>query len=231
LTASTSDGYDPPVPPRPTRCALAALAALLWAAAAGAAPRFLAEEVVAVVGAHSILLSEVQAEARILLAQQKGASAGELEPDRPLLAATLQAMIDQRLVLTEVESLRTFEVERAEIEGALQALRGRFGAPGPWAAFLRRIELTEEEVGQVLARQIRYARYIDSRVKLAGALRKADVDEQCGKELGPKASPTDLEQCERRLQIERYRKVTEHVIAELRKRIDVRVLDPLEEVG
>ena len=132
-------------------------------------------------------------------------------------------MIDQRLVLSELESLRTFELDRTEIEAALLRLRGRFGSLAAYEAFTHRIEMTDDEIGQVLARQVRYGRYIDSKVKLAGGVRQADVDLGCKALLGK-----ELQACAGKLQLERYRKITEEVLAELKKRVDWRVLDSLE---
>ena len=216
-----------------TGLSAAALGAIWWLAVApaGAAGvrRFLVDEVVAVVAAHSITLSEVRAEARIVLVQQHLSGAAWLDPDRGVLAATLQRMIDQRLVLGELESLRTFELERTEVESAMLRFRRKVGPPDRYEAFLRQIDMTDDEVGQALARQIRYARYIDSKVKLQGGLRKGDADEACAKDLGKVPTAGELEACTHRLQLDRYRKVTEDVIAELRKRTDVRVLDPIEE--
>jgi len=231
LTRLLTDAYDRVV----SRLGIAPpgllLAAFLLASGKGqAAPRrYLLDEVVAVVAARSIMLSEVRAEASIGLVQQHGPGAAKGEPDRGLLAATLQKMIDQRLVLSELESLRAVDLERTEVETALLRFRTAVGAAERYEAFLRHVDLTDDEVGQVLARQIRYARYIDSKAKLAATLRKGDAEEACHKELGKVPTPGELELCTHRLQVERYRKVTEEVIAELRKRVDVRVLDPIEE--
>lgn len=223
MTGLRTDRYDRPVN-------RATFGALLVATAAAAGPvRLLVDEVVAVVATHSITLSEVRAEARIQLVLARGAAAAELQPDRALLAATLRQMIDQRMVLAAVESLRTFEVERTELEGALMRFRGRLGAPEKYEVFTRRIDMTDDEIGQVLGRQLRYARFIDSKVKLQGGPRQAEAEEHCKKELGRKPSAAELEACGRKLQLDRYRKVTEEVLSELRKRIDVRILDSLDE--
>ena len=207
------------------------LAALLALPAAGRAEgkRYLVDEVVAAVGPHAITLSEVRAEARIQLLDSHGSQAALLQPDRPLLAATLLRMIDQRLVLTEVESLRTFEVDRAEIEAGLIKLRARFGTLAGYEAFTRQLEMTDDEIGQVLARQLRYARYIDSKVKLAGEPRKGEVEESCSKELGRRPTATELAACSYKAQLARTLKVTEQVLTELRKRIEVRIIDPLDD--
>jgi hypothetical protein len=209
---------------------------LALAGAAGAAraegKRYLVDEVVAAVAAHTITLSEVRAEARIQILQSHGAQAALLEPDRPLLAATLQRMIDQRLVLTELENLRTFEVDRAEVEAGLIKLRARFPSLAGYEAFTRQLDMTDDEIGKVLARELRYARYIDSRLKLLGDLRNVTgVEEACAKELGRPPTAAEQEACSHRLLVERYRKLTEDVLLELRRRIDVRVIDALGDAG
>ena len=213
-----------------SRLCAALASTLLWAHAAGAAPkRFLLDEVVAVVAARSITLSEVRAEASIGLVQQHGAGASKAEPDRGLLAATLSRMVDQRLVLSELESLRAVDLDRTEVETAMIRFRAAVGPPERYEAFLRHIDLTDDEVSQVLGRQLRYARYIDSKAKLQATLRQGEAEEACQKQLGKEPTPAELEQCTHRLQVERYRKLTEEVLSELRKRVDVRVIDPIEE--
>jgi hypothetical protein len=231
LTAPRADDYDP----RVLRAAIVVAGLLALAGAAGAAraegKRYLVDEVVAAVAAHTITLSEVRAEARIQILQLHGARAALLEPDRPLLAATLQRMIDQRLVLTELENLRTFEVDRAEVEAGLIKLRARFPSLAGYEAFTRQLDMTDDEIGKVLARELRYARYIDSRLKLLGDLRKGEAEEACSKELRRAPSAAEQEACSHRLLVERYRKLTEDVLLELRRRIDVRVIDPLGDAG
>ena len=227
LTGPSANDYDRRVKPFPASCALV----LALAAGARAEKRWLVDEVVAVVAARSITLSEVRAEAIIALVEHRGAEAARLEPDRRLLGATLQGMVDQRLVLSEVENLRTFELDRAEVELTLLRFRNRFGPADKYEAFTRRLDMTDDEISQVLTRQLRYARYIDSKARLAGNPRKSETDERCAKELGRVPEPLELQACVRRLQVERYRKITEEVLGELRKRVDVRVLDPLGDVA
>ncbi len=197
----------------------------------GPAQRLLVDEVVAAVATQTIMLSEVRAEARIQLLETHGPGAAALAPSRGLLAATLQRMIDQRLVLLEMDSLRTFELDKVEVEAALSRFRGRFGSLAVYEAFTRQQDLTDEEVGQVLARQIRYARYIDSKVKLAGAVRQGEAEELCAKELRRPPAPAELDACAHKLLLERYRRVTEEVLTELKKRVDVRILDPLADAA
>src|SRR5437868_14370004 len=101
------------------------LAAVLCVVAAALAEpeRKLLDEVVAVVDAHSITLSELSAETRIHLVEQQGAQVAGAVPDRPLLAASLRRLVEERVILAEVDRLRLFDLERAELDAALARFR------------------------------------------------------------------------------------------------------------
>src|ERR1700704_5505702 len=67
--------------------------------------RQLLDEVVAVVEAHSITLSELAAETRVRMVAQNGPAAAAAVLDRPLLGASLRQTIEERGVLSEGERL------------------------------------------------------------------------------------------------------------------------------
>ena len=77
-----------------------AIPVLLLAAAfpGQAAERQLLDEVVAVVEAHSITLSEVAAETRVRLVESQGPAAANAPLDRRILAASLRTTIEERIV-------------------------------------------------------------------------------------------------------------------------------------
>ena len=202
-----------------------AAALLLFAFAAGAEERQLVDEVVAVVDAHSITLSELAAETRVRLVAERGAMAASGVLDRRILAASLRRTIEERVVLSEVERLKLFDLERSEVEALLARLRGRFASHSEYEQFARSIELTDEEIGAILARELRVGRYLDNRLKLAAQLRDSELDEAAhGRTLGA----YDREQLRARLQQEKYQRLLQELLAELRKRATVRVLDPLD---
>ena len=88
---------------------------LALAAGAGSAQeRQLVDEVVAVVDAHSVTLSELAAETRIHLVEQQGPQTASAQLDRPLLGASLRRLIQERVVLSEVERLKLFDLDHAE---------------------------------------------------------------------------------------------------------------------
>src|SRR5438309_2272737 len=105
---------------------------LAVAAAAAAEERQLVDEIVAVVDAHSVTLSELAAETRIRLVEQQGAQVASAPLDRRLLAASLRRLVEERVVLSEVERLKLFDLDRAEIESALARLRARFPNGSAW---------------------------------------------------------------------------------------------------
>jgi hypothetical protein len=201
---------------------LAALLAAALAPAAVAGERRLVDEVVAVVESQTITLSELAAETRIRLVEQQGGQVADAVPDRPLLAASLRRMVEERIVLAEVDRLKLFDLDRSEVESAMARLKRSLGAQDRWEAFTRSLQLTDEEVAAALAREIRVARYLDNRLKLAAQLRDSELDEA----LRGRAPPGKVEReaLRQKLAREKY----ERLLADLRKRAAVRVLDPLD---
>ncbi|HET7785372.1 MAG TPA: hypothetical protein VFL36_05340 [Myxococcales bacterium] len=205
---------------------IAALALLLCLAPPSrAAERRLIDEVVAVVDAHSITLSEVAAETRVRLVSTQGAAAGSMPLDRPILAASLRRTIEERVVLAEVQRLKLFDLEPGELESIVARFRARFASEAEYEAFTAAVELTGDEIGAILARELRVARYLDNRLKLAAQLRDSELDEAAR---GQKLSPAEREDLRRRLSQEKYQRLLAELLADLRKRATVRVLDPLD---
>lgn len=198
------------------------LVAVLAAAGSG---RQLLDEVVAVVEAHAITLSELAAETRVKMVEAEGAAAADATLDRKLLAASLRRIVEERVVLGEVERLKLFDLERSEVENLLARLRARFPTVQRYEAFTRAIELTEDEIGAILARELRVARYLDNRLKLAAELRESELDEAAA---GRKLGKAERELLRQRLQKEKYLRLLSELLQDLRKRADVRILDPLE---
>jgi hypothetical protein len=196
---------------------------LLLAAGAPAAERQLLDEVVAVVDAHSITLSELSAETRIRMVEQQGWQVGSGGLDRRLLAASLRRLVEERVVLSEVERLKLFDLDRAEVESAQARFRARFPTPETYEAFAARLEMTDEEIAAILAREIRVARYLDNRLKLAAQLREGEVDDAA------RAQPQiDRAALRQKLAREKYDRLLAELLVELRRKASVRVLDALD---
>jgi len=203
-----------------------ALLLLALAAGAGSAQeRQLVDEVVAVVDAHSVTLSELAAETRIHLVEQQGPQMASAQLDRPLLAASLRRLVQERVVLSEVERLKLFDLDHAEVESALARLRARFPTASAWESFTRQVELTDDEIGAILARELRVARYLDNRLKLAAHLRDSELDE-AWKGQGARG---DREALRQRLSKEKYERLLTELLAELRRKAIVRIVDPIDD--
>ena len=203
-----------------------ALLLLALAAGAGSAQeRQLVDEVVAVVDAHSVTLSELAAETRIHLVEQQGPQMASAQLDRPLLAASLRRLVEERVVLSEVERLKLFDLDHAEVESALARLRARFPNASAWESFTRQVELTDDEIGAILARELRVARYLDNRLKLAAQLRDSELEE-AWKGQGGKG---DREALRQRLSKEKYERLLTELLAELRRKASVRIVDAIDD--
>src|SRR2546428_1820908 len=199
-----------------------ALLLLALAAGAGSAQeRQLVDEVVAVVDAHSVTLSELAAETRIHLVEQQGPQMASAQLDRPLLAASLRRLVQERVVLSEVERLKLFDLDHAEVESAVERLRARFPTTAAWQSFTRELELTDEEIGAILARELRVARYLDNRLKLAAQLRDSELGEAAR---GKNLTEAQREQLREQLAQEKYQRLLRELLADLRRRATVRVL-------
>jgi hypothetical protein len=202
--------------------------AILLALVLAAPQRQLIDEVVAVVAAHSITLSELAAETRVRLAASEGKAAASAPLERRLLAASLRKTIEERVVLSEIERLKLFDVDRSEIEALVARLRSRFATAEEYEAFTRALELTDAEIGSVLAREQRVGRYLDNRLKLAAQLRDSELDEAAQ---GRRLSAAEREQLRARLSQEKYQRLLAELLQDLRRRITVRVLDGLDDEG
>jgi len=203
-----------------------ALLLLALAAGAGSAQeRQLVDEVVAVVDAHSVTLSELAAETRIHLVEQQGPQMASAQLDRPLLAASLRRLVQERVVLSEVERLKLFDLDHAEVESALARLRARFPTASAWESFTRQVELTDDEIGAILTRELRVARYLDNRLKLAAQLRDSELEE-AWKGQGGKG---DREALRQRLSKEKYERLLTELLAELRRKASVRIVDAIDD--
>lgn len=214
--------YHPAVRAMPFILLLASVPAL------AAADRQLLDEVVAVVEAHSITLSEVAAETRVRLTEAQGPSAANAPLDRRILAASLRKTIEERVVLSEMQRLKIFDLDAAEVEALVARLRARFPSRADYDAFTRSIELTDDEIGAILARELRVARYLDNRLKLAAQLRDSELADAVR---GKKLTDAEREQLRAQLAEEKYQRMLRELLADLRKRASVRVLDPLDAGG
>src|SRR5438067_772878 len=77
-------------------------------------------------------------------------------------------------------------------------------------------------------RQLRVARYLDNRLKLAAQLRESELEEAVR---GKKLTAAERDQVREQLAQEKYQRLLHELLIDLRRRASVRVLDPLEAAG
>jgi hypothetical protein len=217
------------------RRALLAAGLLGAASPAGGRDPGIVEQVVAVVRTPAsprprvITLTRLEEEARIALISRRATRAAHGELDLPALRAGLEWLIDQTLLLDEVVRLQVFEVDRAEALEELRRFQARFAAPGDYRAFLARWDITEEELLVVLRRMLRVQRYLESRVSGAARVREADVDRFL-REQGTEARAGERARGEARARLsqERTQREVKALLADLRSRATVRVLETFD---
>jgi len=189
------------------------------------------DEVVAVVGtrgreARVITLTKVTEEGRIALVSRGGIEAAFARLDGAVLRASLDWYVDQLLLLDEAERLKVFEVDQATAQAELVRFKAEFPDPRNYGAFLREIDVGEEELLASLRRSVRVRRYLESRLGRlratpgeVGAWYAAHADEFGGR---PLAEVSD--EIAARLSASRADAETKALLADLRGRADIRVL-------
>jgi hypothetical protein len=220
-----------------------ALAAVLSAPAAGAgapgaAPErgALLDEVVAVVkspGAAErvITLSRLRAEARVTLVSRGGTEAAFRSLDAAALRAALDWVVDQTLVADEAARLQVSEVDRPAVEAELRRFRARFPEAGSYGRFLAGAGLGEEELAAVLARGVQVERYLHSRLGRAPRIQDAELDAWLAARGARDAGPGVREAARAQLAEEKLAAEVKALVAELRGRAEIRVLDALADGG
>lgn len=197
--------------------------------AADAAP--VVEAVVAVVrypGAapEVITRTRVAGEARVALVLRGAPAAAHQPLDEAALRAGLAWLLDEWLVAGEAARLRLHEVDPAAVDAEVRRFREAVGGPDDWARYLRASELTEDELRGVLARTLRARRFLEARIGRAATVTEDEVDAYlAARELSARTGAA-REAVRERLAQDGVRARVAALLAELRARADVRILDP-----
>ena len=211
------------------------LAAALAGAPDGAEPRStgrVVEEVVAVVrnpaGAapRAITLTKLVEEARIALVGRGAVEAAFRPLDAEALRAALDWLVDQTLVADEAARLRGDDVPRDDVVAEVRRFRARFPSEDGYRRFLAANALTDEELGVVLARSIRVQRYLESRVGRAVRVDDEEVDRYLRERGATLRAPAAREAVRAQLAEQHLAAHVKELLAELRSRAEIRVLDP-----
>ena len=213
----------------------ALVAVLLAPLAAGAtdipAGGRVVDSVVAVVAARGrearvVTLSKVTEEGRIALISRGGIEAATAVLDGAVLRASLDWYVDQLLLHEEAVRLQVFEVERDAAVAELARFKAEFATPLEFKAFLFEIDATEEELTSTLRRSLRVRRYLESRL---GRLRPTPRDIEAwyqahAAEYGGRPLAEVTEEIAARLSAARADGETKALLADLRRRADIRIL-------
>lgn len=206
------------------------LAALCGADApdAGAPARQVIDRIVAIVERQPLLLSDLEFEARIALIQQGGALAVSAPLGDDDLAAALEWSIEQRLLLTEAERLRAFELDEATAARTYKSFVEKIAGPRKLEAFLASQEATESQLTAVLLRSARVARFLDSKMGLSRVTEEELTRWYAAhaSELGGQPYEKMREGIRTRLTRERYRTLVKKQLDDLRSKADVRIVAP-----
>lgn len=185
----------------------------------------LLDEVVAVVDTRFVLLSELMVETRLVRARREGPAALERPLDDAALAAGLDALIDRLVVHGEAERLQVFEVSAAQARAEVESWRQSIG-PARLEAFLRRYEVDEHTLNEVVSRHLRVSRYLEGRFRLAARPRESDVEMYVAAHPDLSKRPYDqvAPEVRDRLARERFQTLTQAFTADVRRRARVRLL-------
>lgn len=197
------------------------------------------EQVVAVVrnpsGAQPrpIMLTRLEQEARVALVGQGAVEAAGAPLDAAALRAALRWLVDQLLVADEAARLQVDDVSREELEVALRRFRARFADEAGYRRFLDAADLGEEDLAVSLARELRVARYLESRAGRSARVSDEELArflEGQGAALGAREA---REAVRNRLAVEKVQAAVRQLVTDLRARADVRILEPslVEEPG
>jgi len=206
---------------------------LLLLALPAAAEPVLLDRVVAVFSMASdgtrevITLSDLERETRLALMSRGALEAAEGELSQEMLASALDWLLSELLVLQEAELLDLAQVDVAEVNREVEALKARFESEEAFVAFLRRHEIAPPDLSRAVRRRLVVGRYLDSRIRLAGAVTEGEVlgaYEQRRAELGEMEFEEARHLLRAQLEKERREEVVASLIRGLRSRAGVRIL-------
>jgi hypothetical protein len=123
------------------------------------------DEVVAVIEGQVLTRSELEFETRVEFIQ-RGAVQAAFEPlDEETLRAGLEQAINVRLQVLSADRLEALPAELEEVEARLARFRDRFEREQAFRGFLARWGADVKLLTEVLGRQVRAGRILDSRIR------------------------------------------------------------------
>lgn len=187
----------------------------------------LVDEVVAVVNRQVITRSEIIQEAELILAEREGEHGQTRQLTGAFLNKIRELLINQRVLLDEALRIGLPLVTGAEVEKLLRGFRLHFSSEEAYTRFLLEHDLTEEDIGDALARHLRVERIKEKKLRSM-----PEVDDEAVRryydrhrlELGGKPLKLVAEAIRLKLITETRDKALTRWVWELRKRSEVRIL-------
>lgn len=140
----------------------------------------LVDRIVAVVDEDPILASDLERVIRLGLAEMESGE-GPLDFRRRVL----RDLIDQRLRFHEVDRFGLIQVPVEEIEVRTEEIRSRFATEAEYQARLHELSMTEEDLRQLVARQLTILAFVDERLGARVFVGLEEIEEYYEKELKP----------------------------------------------
>jgi hypothetical protein len=128
-------------------------------------PGILIDRVIAIVDKEVITNSELAREARVALVLREDArvAASELSPE--ILRSFLEFLVDQVVIAGQARRVGGVDVRSDEVDREIDHFAGRFSSVDAYRAFMRRFDISETALGDILRRDLRNERYITQRMR------------------------------------------------------------------
>ena len=205
---------------------LVALLGLAFAPPAEPTPRVLVDAVAAVVGRRVITLSELRAEASIVLVKRAGPRALASRIDAAFLDSVLDYVIAQELLLDEARH-RGFTVTERSVDKQVAAFRARFRSDEDYTRFVAESPASDEDVRAVARRDLTVQALLRRALPPAEVVQEADAWAyiRAHPALVPGGPPARrLAAARAQLAKERQQRALTELLDAIRARVEVRVL-------
>ena len=183
------------------------------------------DRTVASIDGQVITLSQLEFEARVLFIHAGKIASDRMPLDRGMLAAGLNAIINERLATLHVDRLKSNPVEMHEVEKAIAAFRARFASEAHFRAFLTQHEASLKDVSGVLFRSLRAQRALEEKLRVQ--VTQADIESRRAVE--PKLKSVADATIKQRLKQERFQQLVHQELERIQRDVDVRLHGPFSE--
>lgn len=174
-----------------------------------------------------ITRSDLELEARVVLVSRGGILAADQPLPEETLAAVLDWLVSEHLLMAEAEQLEVAAVDPALVEKELAAFRARFEGEEAWGRFLRNLEVGEADLARIFRRRLAVDGYVASRLRLATSITEAEVRrawEARRASFGDSSYEWVRPRLRAQLERERRESLVAAITADLRSRAEVRLL-------